>query len=40
MVELGFEGMIGPNPDFDAEESAKALHKAFHSELSLVPVFS
>merc|ERR1711892_27741 len=35
VVDLGFEGMIGPNPDFDAEESAKALHKAFHKRVGI-----
>merc|ERR1712227_253427 len=35
VVELGFEGMIGPNPDFDAEASAKALHKAFHKRIGI-----
>ena len=32
VAELGFCGTIGENPDFDAEDSAKALHKAFHSK--------
>ena len=32
VAELGFCGTIGENPDFDAEDTAKALHKAFHSK--------
>ena len=35
VAELGFCGTIGENPDFDAEDSAKALHKAFHSKYSM-----
>ena len=32
MGDLGFKSMIGENPDFDAEDTAKKLHKAFHSK--------
>jgi hypothetical protein len=28
---LSFIGTIGEYPDFDAEDDAKKLHKAFHS---------
>ena len=30
---LDFCGTIGEFPDFDAEEDAKKLHKAFHSKI-------
>lgn len=35
VAELGFCGTLGENPDFDAEDSAKILHKAFHSKFAV-----
>ena len=34
MAAWSFQGTIGKNPDFDAEESVRALHEAFHSKLT------
>ena len=32
MAAWSFQATIGKNPDFDAEESVRALHEAFHSK--------